>query len=242
MALEGGSLGNPGSHLTGGLVRTPDGGYAMQTKPKGHTLRNTYRDLDPLNEMRLPTYYALMDGLKKAQRPDYSFYNSMKGQSPYRASAYRINTGPIWSQQQINQQVNAGTANIRANTQNDINSMYANMGARGFASRSSPLAMALEIQSRGMGNMGAANLDRDTRWNAAEGNARHVLAAQTAQGDLYARADATNAQSQGQFWSMLADAWNGARNSPNVSSYIQGLIGLFGTSPNLVVGSTQLVT
>lgn len=86
------------------------------------------------------------------------------------AIAPDITRGPIWSGQQIQEQVNAGKSANAANADTQTRSNERRMAGSGFGSRS-PLLAALN-SSVGMQRAGAdADVDRNTRWGAAQGNA-----------------------------------------------------------------------
>lgn len=92
----------------------------------------------------------------------------------------QINASPVWSGQQIGEQVNAAQARNNASTQSGQRGLSQSFAGRGFGSNS-PLLQAL---STGMDMNRMRQNSEDTReinWGAAQGNARHVLAAQQAQ-------------------------------------------------------------
>lgn len=91
----------------------------------------------------------------------------------------QITQGPVWTQQQIDQQVNNQKSNNAraANTQSQAAAR--STAASGFGA-ASPLLQALQgtIQAQRMGADAAA--ERETNWNAAQGNAQQLLASQQA--------------------------------------------------------------
>lgn len=90
-----------------------------------------------------------------------------------------ISQGSIWSDQQIDQQVNQSKSNNQqmAATQNQQISNRA--AGQGFASKS-PLVAALQGQTNAATMANNAKSEQDIRWNAAEGNSRHLLDTQKA--------------------------------------------------------------
>lgn len=100
-------------------------------------------------------------------------------------TAPQINAGPVLSNPQIQQQVNAQRAANDQKTAGAIRTQQQQMGGRGYGSRS-PLAMELG-QGLLAGNLATntAN-ERDTRINAAQLNAQHLLSGQKAQEEQFA--------------------------------------------------------
>lgn len=92
-----------------------------------------------------------------------------------------VNAGPIWSDQQIQQQVNARRAGNDQAMQAQNRGSAQNLAGRGFGANS-PLLAAMQ-QSAANQNLGQnATDEREIRWGAAEGNAAHQLrAAQVAE-------------------------------------------------------------
>lgn len=107
----------------------------------------------------------------------------------------KIDAGPIWSDNQINAQVNAQIAANNARTAGQNRRIAQDLGSRGFGSRS-PLAMALTNQGN-MANMAAnAASDRTIRWDAASGNAQQLLNSQKAQEAQFASRQAEQLENQ----------------------------------------------
>lgn len=107
----------------------------------------------------------------------------------------KIDAGPIWSNPQIQQQVSAQIAANNARTAGQNRRIAQDLGSRGFGSRS-PLSMALMNQGN-MANMAAnAASDRTIRWDAAQGNASHLLNAQKAQESQFAARQAEQLENQ----------------------------------------------
>lgn len=96
-----------------------------------------------------------------------------------------ITAAPIWNEQQIQQQVNAGVSANDRRTANQNMQMANQMAGRGYAS-SSPLQQALMSQNSMQNLMANSDLARTTRWDAASGNAAQVLKGQTAQEQQFA--------------------------------------------------------
>jgi hypothetical protein len=98
--------------------------------------------------------------------------------------APEISVGPVWNQQQVQQQVNSGRARNDQAAQTQMRETQNSLAGKGFGGNS-PLLAALQNQTQ-MGNMAAnSDMERETRWNAAEGNAGHVLDTQKARSDQY---------------------------------------------------------
>lgn len=91
----------------------------------------------------------------------------------------QVDASPIWSPRQIDQQVNAAKANNAQGADTQVRQAQTKLAGQGFGSKS-PLLAALE-GNIGQAKMGAdAEVDRGIRWDAASGNAGHVLKGQTA--------------------------------------------------------------
>lgn len=86
------------------------------------------------------------------------------------AAAPDINRSPVWTADQIQQQVNAGqSANLAAaDTQN--RDAATKMAGQGFGTRS-PLLAALQGATNMQAQAANTDTDRQTRWGAAQGNA-----------------------------------------------------------------------
>lgn len=101
-------------------------------------------------------------------------------QGPGFAQRPQISDAPVYSDQMIQQQVNATRAQNDAQTAGQQRGVAQQMAGRGYGSNS-PLAAALSNQLA-MGNLATntAN-EQDLRWKAASGNASQRLEAQKAQ-------------------------------------------------------------
>lgn len=89
------------------------------------------------------------------------------------SAAPSITRGPVWTGDQIQQQVNAGQAANQASADTQNRATATRLAGQGFGSRS-PLAAALQ-NATGMQTAAAnADVDRQTRWDAAQGNADSV--------------------------------------------------------------------
>lgn len=128
--------------------------------------------------------------------------NERVGGTP--TAAPDITRGPIWSGQQVDEQVNAGLSQNAANADTQMRQNSNNLAAQGFGQRS-PLLAALN-SSVGMQRAAAdANFARDTRFNTAKDNAQQVTATdqlaldrwnQGEQNDIARRQMASNQMSQ----------------------------------------------
>lgn len=91
----------------------------------------------------------------------------------------RVNESPIWSPQQVGQQVNAAKAGNAQSADTQMKAAQTKLTSQGFGSKS-PLLAALE------GNIGQARMGQDATaareipWQAAQGNATQVMGAQKA--------------------------------------------------------------
>ena len=95
-------------------------------------------------------------------------------------NAPEITAAPVYSNQQIQQRVNAQTAANNQQTENQFRQLQQETGSRGYGSRS-PMLAALGVQ---MGNQNMATNTanaRETRLNAANVNAQQLLRGQQAQ-------------------------------------------------------------
>jgi hypothetical protein len=97
----------------------------------------------------------------------------------------QINAGPVWTQDQIQQQVNGQAAQNDAKTGGQVRDIQSSTAGRGFGSNS-PLAQALGTMAQGQNTATNANMAQQTQWNAAQGNAQQQLAGQTAQENQFA--------------------------------------------------------
>lgn len=117
-----------------------------------------------------------------------------------------ITQGPVWSQQQIDQQVNAQKANNAQAANTQAKQAQQRVAASGFGANS-PLLAALQGQAQ-MGRMAAdATAQRETNWNAAQGNAQHLLDTQQAAQNQWAQsnqADIARRESNRQWMTSLA--------------------------------------
>lgn len=122
----------------------------------------------------------------------------------------QINAGPVWNGQQVQEQVNAAQAKNSASAQTATKGLQQSFAGRGFASNS-PLLQALQSgvdMNRMSQNATAA---REIPWQAAEGNAKQLLASQRAQEEQFANRQAEdierrkgNQQYQSSLLSILA--------------------------------------
>lgn len=115
------------------------------------------------------------------------------GSSPFTTPQPGIDTSGIWSPDQIQQRVNASTANTDRAAATQIRGQQQSAGAKGFGTQS-PLVAALQQQALGQAAGTNAEQDNSIRWNAAEGNRKMVLDAEKARLDAWAQAQ--NARNQ----------------------------------------------
>ncbi len=96
-----------------------------------------------------------------------------------------ITVGGVYNPQQIQQQVNAQRGTNDQTAASQVSKQGQSLAGRGFGSNS-PLLQALSGQT--MANNLATNTsnEREIRWNAAQGNAQHLLGTQTARENQFA--------------------------------------------------------
>lgn len=90
-----------------------------------------------------------------------------------------ITVGGVWGGGQIQGQVNAMRAGNEARAAGQTNRMQADMAGRGFGSRS-PLALAMQGMIGGQTLAANTAGERQTRWDAAQGNAQQRLSSERA--------------------------------------------------------------
>lgn len=113
-----------------------------------------------------------------------SWRSGYQGTGPVGAEP-TITTGPIWTNQQVQEHVNALRSQADAGTASQIRNLRNELSGRGF-SANSPLAMAFQQQAL-MNNLAAgSDLERQARWEAAQENATHLLKSQAAREQQYA--------------------------------------------------------
>lgn len=88
-------------------------------------------------------------------------------------AAPSITRGPVWTGDQIQQQVNAGQAANQATADTANRATATRLAGQGFGARS-PLAAALQSSTAMQTAAANADVDRQTRWDAAQGNADSV--------------------------------------------------------------------
>lgn len=101
----------------------------------------------------------------------------------------QITAAPVWNQQQVQEQVNAAQSRNNASAQSSQKGLQGSFAGRGFASNS-PLLQALN-SGMDMNRMSQnATAAREIPWQAAEGNAKQLLAGQRAQEEQFANRNA----------------------------------------------------
>jgi len=117
--------------------------------------------------------------------------NGQLSQSPYTIGGQspaspEITVGPIWNDQQQQQQVNAARASNDASAQSAIRQQQQSLGGQGFGANS-PLAQALAGQTMAANQATNTANERDIRMNAQGQNAQHVLSTQQAREAQFAQ-------------------------------------------------------
>jgi hypothetical protein len=119
----------------------------------------------------------------------------------------RIDAAPIYNTQQIQGQVNAATAANNATAANQSARDATTLAGRGFGANS-PLLQALQMGRQNQAMAANTGNEREIRWNAAGGNAQHLLGAQQArEGQFASRQDEDirrRSQAAQQYNSLLA--------------------------------------
>ncbi|NJL70224.1 MAG: hypothetical protein HC888_00825 [Candidatus Competibacteraceae bacterium] len=90
-----------------------------------------------------------------------------------------ISVGPVWTQQQTNEQVNAGKAANTQGAQTQMQQQQRSAAAKGFGGNS-PLLAALQNQTQTATQAANSDLERQIRFDTAEGNAQQLLRTQQA--------------------------------------------------------------
>lgn len=126
-----------------------------------------------------PWLQGQLGGLMQGLQGGFATPGGASGQGP------EITAGPVWTQDQVQQQVNARTGANDQATAGRVRDMQQRLSARGFQSNS-PLAQALEAQYMGQNLAENATAGREIPWQAAQGNAQQLLAGQQAREDQYA--------------------------------------------------------
>lgn len=111
-------------------------------------------------------------------------------------SAPQIDTSPVFTQRQIQENVNNAVGLVDQRTAAQGANLARNGAARGIGSRSSPLIQALTQQNQAIGNGAAADSELNFRTNAAQKNADQRLAAQQAASQGWNQQQALKLQSQ----------------------------------------------
>lgn len=124
-----------------------------------------------------PTIQTLLGSLTGGGAAGGGMFGAVGGSAP---PLPQITAAPVYSQQMIDQQVNAAKANNAASTASQNRDLSAKLAGQGFGSKS-PLLAALTAnnQAQMMGANAAA--ENDIRFGSASTNAKQLLAGQTAQ-------------------------------------------------------------
>lgn len=91
-----------------------------------------------------------------------------------------ITAAPVFTNQQIQQQVNSQRSQADSRGQQDIRTQRADLAGRGYGANS-PLAAALESATMGRSMNAGATAERETRLGSAQANASQLLQGQQAQ-------------------------------------------------------------
>lgn len=122
-----------------------------------------------------------------------------------------ITAGPVWSDAQVNAQVNSQKAANAAAVASQQRALQAQVAGQGFGANS-PLLAALGSGLQGQRMAADQAADTSTRWNAAQGNAQQLLAGQQAQENQWQdwqTADIARRQAQTNYTTQLLAALAG---------------------------------
>lgn len=89
-----------------------------------------------------------------------------------------VTTGGVWSDEQVNQQVNSQKAGIQQQAAARQQQAAQQVAGRGFG-RKSPLLAGLETSIGNQAMAAGADAERQTRWDAAQGNAQQRTTGET---------------------------------------------------------------
>lgn len=128
--------------------------------------------------------FGLLNGQLGNNNPSALLKAFYPGGGPV-GQAPRIDAGPIWNQQQVQQQVNSAHATNDQTTAGNIRDQQASAVGRGFG-MGSPLLQELGAQQQAANLAANSDAERNIRWNAAQGNAAQTLKGQTAKEGQYA--------------------------------------------------------
>lgn len=123
-----------------------------------------------------------------------------------------VNAGPVWNQQQVQQQENQAQATAMQGAASSNQALAAKMAGQGFGSTSPALSGQQQnamMQALASGQQNAQNLG----WQAAQGNATQELAGQTEQQNAWNNwnnADIARKQTSSNYYTGLANALAGA--------------------------------
>lgn len=171
---------------SGGLGGAGGGGGGLGG---GGNLSGTTLNFDTLGKERLSAQNNLDMGILSQQGRQTSLdkllpllgsaFGSMSGGGSLGGQQPAINAGPIYTPQQIQQQVNRGVAGNDAQFAGLLRSLAGRFGGAGF-SQNSPLLAAL-MQQAGAQNIAAnTNVRTQLPFDIASGNASHLLQSQAA--------------------------------------------------------------
>lgn len=131
------------------------------------------RSVDAYKQAQFNQVYGMLNGQAAA-------LNANMPGAPGSAQQPQIYGGPMWTQTEINQNLNANAAASNRQTETTVNNQRSQLAGRGFGSRS-PLGMALENQTR-LGAMGQqADFARQFQQDTRRANVSHALDTQQAQ-------------------------------------------------------------
>lgn len=90
-----------------------------------------------------------------------------------------VTVGGVWSPRQVDEQVNLMRAKNDAKAETEVRDQLSRMGSTGYGTNS-PLAQALSANARGKAFAANTEGENTLRWDAAQGNAEHLLQSELA--------------------------------------------------------------
>ena len=181
---SGGSAFNTGSSTSGG---SSSGGSSSYNKSQSSSFQNSEANSDSASGAQWsPEQLGRINALYPQLLKDYGSYGtatpfaSLLSQIGGPNTEFgKITTGPIWNQNQIQGQVNQMRAGNDAATAGQALKLADSTAGKGFGVNS-PLYQELVGNAQGMNRATNTGAENDLRFNAAQGNAQHLLATQQA--------------------------------------------------------------
>lgn len=163
-------------------------------------------------------YDQIFGNLGKSMGNSNAMFRSMSQPIP---APHYASTGPVWSQQQINNQANSQRAQMMASAANQTRGYATSAAARGF-SPMSPMTQFMQAANDQRANIGASQNETNLNWQAALGNREAQQRGESINAGLYGSYTSALARSRDQ--QMQAQAM---QQSMNMDQYrlLAGLLG-----------------